>query len=161
MSENNAAFASNANEGANGKTANTNDEAGWQGLRSAIQGRWNELTGEDIDKLKGRVNRLVTLVKDKYAINAEEAKRQVSEFEQSLEESASQLYKSASDSVSNRYRNAREGVNEFANDVRTFGFGNTVVNLARDYPITAVASAFVLGALVAGSTVRSRRRRWY
>ena len=161
MSENNTAYASNANDGANGANANSNDEAGWQGLRSAIQDRWNELTGEDVDKLKGRVNRLVTLVKDKYAINAEEAKRQVTEFEQGLEDSASQIYKSAYDSVSNRYRSAREGVNEFASDVRTFGFGYTVVNLARDYPVTAVATSFVLGALVAGTTVRSRRRRWY
>jgi hypothetical protein len=151
----NSNFASNTNETA------ANDEGGWNELRSAIQGRWSELKNEDLDRLKGRVNRLVTLVKDKYAITAEDARRQVSEFEQTLEDKASQVYKSASDSVSNRYRVAREGVNEFAQDVRTYGFGTTAVNLARDYPITAVSTAFVLGALVAGSTVRSRRRRWY
>ncbi len=133
----------------------------WDELRTVIQGRWSELTGEDFDKLKGQVNRLVTLVQERYGISADDAKRQVSEFEQTLEERGQRLYKAASDTVGSRYRTARDGVSEFTQDVRNFGFGTTLVDLVRHYPVATIATSFLLGALVAGGTVRSRRRRWY
>ncbi len=135
----------------------------WDELRAVIQDRWSELTTDDLDNLKGRVDRLVTLVQERYAISVEDARRQVSEFEQTLEEKSAQLYDNFSSRIGARYRSAREGINDFADDVRTYGLGSSVVDVARTYPVAAVTAAFLLGALVAGSSVRgaTRRRRWY
>lgn len=148
---------------ANNNAARSSDEnkGTWDELRTVIQGRWSELTGEDLDRLRGQASKLVSVVQQRYGVSLDDARRQVSEFEQNLEDQAKQLYKSASDQVGSRYRDARAGVNEFASDVRNFGFGTTVIDLARHYPVATIVTSFLLGAALAGGTVRSRRRRWY
>ena len=139
----------------------SSDRNKWEELRTVIQGRWSELTHEDLENLKNQVNRLVDVVQQRYGVSLEDAKRQVNEFEQTLEDKVASAYRSVSDQVGSRYRSAREGVNEFASDVRNFGFGTTVVDLARHYPVATFVTAFLLGAAVSGASVRSRRRRWY
>ena len=134
---------------------NTFDE-----LRAVLQGRWNELTHEDLDNLKSKASRLTDLVQERYGISYDEARQQVQEFRGNVGQHLSDSYDAVADQVGNRYRNARQSASEFASDVRDFGLGTTMIDVARHNPLYAMGTAFIVGFLLKAALTPSRRSRW-
>ena len=136
----------------------TDQKSTWDELRSLIQARWDQLTHEDLDNLKGRISALADLVQQKYGITIDEAKQQVSEFEQGLEEHALRSYQILCDKVNSGYRGARRNVEEFVGDVRDFGLRTTLLDIARHNPVITIVTAFTLGFLLRETT--RKKPRW-
>jgi hypothetical protein len=145
----------------NAQRSDNAQKNGWEELSAVIQGRWSQLTHEDLENFKMKAGQLAELVQQRYGGSLEEAKRQVQEFEQGLEAGILESYRAASDEIGARYRDVRQNMQNFASDVRDFGFGTAVLDLARHNPVAAMCSAFTLGFLVKAAITPSRRRiRW-
>lgn len=57
-------------------------EGKWKQARGAIKEQWNEITDDDLDKLKGRYDQFVGLLQDKYGHTREIAEKEInSHFE--------------------------------------------------------------------------------
>ena len=132
----------------------------WEDLRSAIQGRWTELTTEDYEALKQRAGQLAQIVQQRYGLSFQDAKKQVTDFEQSLENHVQDYYKIAATEVGDRYRNVRQNVGNFASDVRDFGLGTTLVDFARHNPLFALGTACTVGFLLHAAITPRRKYRW-
>jgi uncharacterized protein YjbJ (UPF0337 family) len=55
-------------------------EARWFQIKGKVREFWGELTGDDVDWIAGRRERLVGQLEEKYGMSREEAERQVDEF---------------------------------------------------------------------------------
>jgi hypothetical protein len=146
------------------ETSSSNDsvqKSGWEELSSTIQSRWNQLTHEDLENFKLKAGQLAQIVQQRYGGSLEDARRQVVEFEQTLEDRVLESYRAATDELGNRYRGMRQNVQHFASDVRDFGLATTLLDVARHNPIAAMTAAFALGfAAKAAITPPRRRIRW-
>ncbi len=132
----------------------------WEDLHAAIRNRWSDLTSEDLESVKQKAGQLVQIVQDRYGISVREAKKQVRDFEQSLESRIQGYYKSLEAEFGDRYRNVRQNVDNFTSDVRDFGLGTTLVDVARHNPLFALGTAFTLGFLLHASLTPRRKYRW-
>ncbi|NNF05872.1 MAG: CsbD family protein [Candidatus Eisenbacteria bacterium] len=52
----------------------------WTQLRGEIKARWNKLTDDDIDEIRGERLKLVGKLQEKYGWKKEEAERRLDEF---------------------------------------------------------------------------------
>jgi ElaB/YqjD/DUF883 family membrane-anchored ribosome-binding protein len=128
---------------------NTFDE-----LRTVLQGRWNELTHEDLENLRAKAARLTDLVQERYGLTYEDARQQVQDFRANVGQHLSDSYDALSENV-------RQSASEFASDVRDFGLATTLVDVARHNPLYAMGTAFVVGFLLKAAMTPSRRSRWH
>jgi uncharacterized protein YjbJ (UPF0337 family) len=53
----------------------------WKELKGSIQRKWNKLTDDDLDEVKGSRTKLAGRIQSVYGIAKEEAERQVKEWE--------------------------------------------------------------------------------
>lgn len=60
-------------------------EGKWKQFRGRVRETWGELTDDDLDKIGGKRDRLAGIVQEKYGVAKDEAERQISKFERSLE----------------------------------------------------------------------------
>jgi uncharacterized protein YjbJ (UPF0337 family) len=58
----------------------TQISSNWNLMKAIIKKRWAELSDEDINKIKGRKDRLVATLIDKFEISPEEAEDEVDIF---------------------------------------------------------------------------------
>lgn len=59
-------------------------EGNWKTVRGKVQEHWGKLTGDEIDRVEGKRDRLVGRIQERYGIAREEAERQVRDWERSL-----------------------------------------------------------------------------
>ena len=52
----------------------------WLQLKGAVKPQWGKLTDDDLDQVKGNLERLVGIVQDRYGYARERAAREVDEF---------------------------------------------------------------------------------
>ena len=163
MSDTSAANDAANNTAEDAKTTAKDAKSTWNEVRNLIAARFDKLTHEDFDRLKGQVGKLADLVQQRYGISYEDAKGQVQEFEKGLSEDAARLYQGVHDKVQAKYRDARANVGDIADDVRNFGFAVVAGDLARRNPAATALAAFALGFAVRSAFVSScskRRYRW-
>jgi uncharacterized protein YjbJ (UPF0337 family) len=60
----------------------------WKQFKGRLRERWGELTDDQFNVIAGRREQLVGRLQETYGITAEEAERQVAEFEESVGEDA-------------------------------------------------------------------------
>ena len=138
----------------------TDRKTTWEELRTVIQGRWTELTTDDVNHLKQKAGQLAQIVQQRYGISLDDAKKQVNDFEQSLESQVGEYYKTVAAQINGRYRSARQNVSSFAGDVRDFGLGTTLVDVARHNPLFALGTAFTVGFLLHAAITPRRKYHW-
>jgi uncharacterized protein YjbJ (UPF0337 family) len=56
----------------------------WKQLRGSVQEQWGKLTNDDLDVIEGQRDQLVGRLQERYGIEKDEARRQVSEWERGL-----------------------------------------------------------------------------
>lgn len=59
-------------------------EGNWKQLKGKARQKWGELTDDDLEALKGRKDRLVGKIQEKYGVAREKAEKQVEEWRKSL-----------------------------------------------------------------------------
>ncbi|MGE0632152.1 MAG: CsbD family protein [Pseudobdellovibrionaceae bacterium] len=52
----------------------------WKQIKGELQRKWGNLTGDEIDKMKGNVNSISGLVQERYGLAQEEARKQVNDL---------------------------------------------------------------------------------
>ncbi len=55
-------------------------ESRWHQIKGRVRELWGELTGDDVDWIAGRRERLVGLLEEKYGMTREEAEGEVDRF---------------------------------------------------------------------------------
>lgn len=58
----------------------------WTQLKGKVKEEWGKLTNDDIDSINGRSEQLAGRLQERYGIEQDEAKRQVSAFEKRMEQ---------------------------------------------------------------------------
>jgi uncharacterized protein YjbJ (UPF0337 family) len=61
-------------------------EGNWKQLKGKVVEQWGELTDDDFDVVKGRRDQLAGKIQERYGVARDEAERQVSEWESSVED---------------------------------------------------------------------------
>ena len=61
-------------------------ESKWTQLKGKARVKWGELTDDELEETKGRYDRLVSILQNKYASKKEEIKKDFDEWLDSLEE---------------------------------------------------------------------------
>jgi uncharacterized protein YjbJ (UPF0337 family) len=56
----------------------------WKQLRGTAQEQWGKLTNDDLDVIEGQRDQLVGRIQERYGIEKDEARRQVTEWERGL-----------------------------------------------------------------------------
>ena len=51
----------------------------WNQLRGPIKGWWSKLTDDDLDRINGKYDSLVSVLRKKYGYSAQQAKEQVNQ----------------------------------------------------------------------------------
>ena len=52
----------------------------WQQMKGQIKEQWGKLTDDDLQKVEGRFDRLVGVLRERYGYAREEAERQLNEY---------------------------------------------------------------------------------
>lgn len=60
-------------------------KADWKSFRGEIKERWGRLTDDDMDMIDGRREQLVGMLQKRYAIEKEEAERQLKDYLEMME----------------------------------------------------------------------------
>jgi uncharacterized protein YjbJ (UPF0337 family) len=59
-------------------------EEKWDTLKPQVRKQWDKLSDEDLNHIAGRKDRLVGKIREKYALSAQDAEKQVERFTGSL-----------------------------------------------------------------------------
>ena len=62
-------------------------QGNWKQFSGKVREKWGQLTDDDVTKIAGRRDQLVGKVRESYGIAKDDAKKQVRDFEKSLEHS--------------------------------------------------------------------------
>lgn len=65
-------------------------ESNWKNLKSVIQQNWTQLTDEDLDKINGNRDLLISTIQEKYASNRNDAQTEVENWQNSQAQSGAQ-----------------------------------------------------------------------
>ena len=57
----------------------------WKQIRGQIKERWGQITDDDLDRIEGRIERLVGVVEERYGYGQRQARREVEVFLRELE----------------------------------------------------------------------------
>ena len=57
----------------------------WEQVRGSAQAKWGKLTSDDLDVAEGDAKYLAGRVQERYGLQQDEAKRQVDEFQKTLQ----------------------------------------------------------------------------
>lgn len=60
-------------------------EGNWKQFRGKVQEQWGRLSDDELDEVKGRREQLIGTIQKRYGIAREEAERQVSDWERSVQ----------------------------------------------------------------------------
>ncbi|MEJ2011331.1 MAG: CsbD family protein [Anaerolineales bacterium] len=60
----------------------------WKQIEGSIKQQWGKLTDDEIDRIEGSFDRLVGTIQERYAIEREEAMKQVNEYLAQIEPEA-------------------------------------------------------------------------
>lgn len=60
-------------------------EGRWTDLKGKVRERWGKLTDDDLDKIAGKRDQLIGTIQQKYGEARDQAAKQVSDFEATLE----------------------------------------------------------------------------
>lgn len=55
-------------------------QGNWKQLKGKVQQQWGKLTGDDVDKIDGKVTELEGRIQERYGVAREEAQKQIDEF---------------------------------------------------------------------------------
>ena len=64
-------------------------EGNWKQLKSAVRETWDQLSDIDLDEIKGKEEKLVGRIQEKYGLAKLEAQKAVADFKQKLAHKAS------------------------------------------------------------------------
>jgi len=67
-----------------------NIESNWKSLKATIQQNWTQLTDEDLNKINGNRDLLISTIQEKYASNRSDAETEVQNWQSSQTDSDSQ-----------------------------------------------------------------------
>lgn len=67
-----------------------NIESNWKNLKATIQQNWTQLTDEDLNKINGNRDLLISTIQEKYASNRSDAETEVENWQSSQTDSDSQ-----------------------------------------------------------------------
>lgn len=67
-----------------------NIESNWNSLKASVQQNWSKLTDEDINKINGNRDLLISTLQEKYGSNRADAQTEVENWQNSQAESGSQ-----------------------------------------------------------------------
>jgi uncharacterized protein YjbJ (UPF0337 family) len=59
-------------------------EGNWMQIKGKIREQWGKLTDDDVDVIAGKRDQLAGRIKERYGKTAEEADREINEFESRL-----------------------------------------------------------------------------
>jgi uncharacterized protein YjbJ (UPF0337 family) len=62
-------------------------EGQWKQLKGSARQKWGELTDDDLDQIKGKQEKLVGRLQERYGIAREEAQKQAEEWRKALRDS--------------------------------------------------------------------------
>ena len=62
----------------------TGQDAEWEAFKAQVRMKWPELTDADVDDLQGRFDSLPEVIQKRYAVEPDEARRQVDDWVQSV-----------------------------------------------------------------------------
>ncbi len=57
----------------------------WTKIRGKVKEQWGKLTDDDLDRIEGKRDQLLGAVQKKYGVARDEAERQLSEFETTMD----------------------------------------------------------------------------
>ena len=60
-------------------------EGNWKQFKGKIKAQWGDLTDNELTEIEGQRDQLVGRIQERYGIAREEAERQVSQWERSLD----------------------------------------------------------------------------
>lgn len=60
-------------------------EGNWKQFTGKVRTQWGKLTDDDVDVIAGHREQLVGKIEEKYGISKEQAEREVSDFERTLQ----------------------------------------------------------------------------
>jgi len=60
-------------------------EGRWQEARGKVREQWGKLTDDDLDRIDGQREQLAGKIQETYGIGKDEAERQLSDWERTLE----------------------------------------------------------------------------
>lgn len=63
----------------------------WDQLRDDVKRKWNKLTDDDLDQIKGDMERLVSLIEEKYGYTRDQAQQDVTRFMDSHDNRMTQM----------------------------------------------------------------------
>lgn len=64
----------------------------WNQAKGFLQEKWGELTNDDLERIKGSREKLVGKLQEYYSLTADEAKKQVDEWQKNFEKGWSKAY---------------------------------------------------------------------
>ena len=81
-------------------------ESNWKSLKATIQQNWSKLTDEDVDKINGNRDLLISTIQEKYASNRNDAQTEVESWQNTQAESNPQLNESSGSKYNPDYSGA-------------------------------------------------------
>jgi len=62
--------------------------ARWAALKPEVKRQWNQVTDEDFDSIKGNIERLTEVLRERHGFNRWDAEREIAQWSRSLAEAS-------------------------------------------------------------------------
>ena len=140
----------------------------WNEIKGKIQEEWGNVTGDELDKVKGKTDQLIGLIQRKAGVTREEVDKFMSSISESgatMIEQASETIRKCAETTAERVNNAAGSAQETAAEMAcriesqaTAGY-EQAQEIVRRRPAESLAVCFgvgVLAGVVGGLLLRSR-----
>lgn len=125
-------------------------ESNWSDIKRKLRGRWNQLTGEDLESAQDNVNRLVTEIQRKTGEASETIERYLAELTSDGSTASGQVTDKMREFAQSAQSTAQD-VAKRSSDAIKSGYTKTE-NTIQQRPIESVAVCFGVG-LITGALV--------